>query len=142
MRIPATLAELGTALHIEWDSGGESLRGCILATNGSKNTLYIFPARGARKAAPCTTGKQAAAWRLWSDFEVDGARRVKVPEPEMELVGPADYIIYSSDKWGGKKNRYIHEFESPVEVYRGKKKSGLWVLKGGKLKVRAAGITG
>jgi hypothetical protein len=142
--MPNSLAELGMTLEIgcagrttEFDTG------TVLCTNAPRNTLYIFRPQKSAAAEIPPHSADGKTWKLWSQFYPDSARRVVVPSPKMLFYGIAEYIIYRSDKWDAEENDYIHTFTSKPEIWRGSTRNNcVWVITGGKLSVRSAGITG
>jgi hypothetical protein len=144
LSIPDSMAELGIALEIGHVGGTTKFpSGTVLCTNKSRNRLYIFRPQTSVKAKIPSNSADGKNWKLWSQFFPDSARRVSVPSPKMIFYGIAEYIIYRSDKWDSRNNDYIHEFDSEPEIWRGKTRNNcVWVITGGKLSVRSAGITG
>lgn len=144
--LPSVLIELGTVLELQFSGRKKKFSSWVLATNQSRTSLFIFcPVRSTpyNRSVPASAER---TWTLWSDFEVDGGRLMPVPNPTLRKQGTAEFIVYRSDKWDAKPNDYIHRFtSSPAVLYgsvRREKNTGLYVIRGGKLRVRAAGITG
>lgn len=63
-----------------------------------------------------------------------------VPDVVFEL-GELSAVQYVSDKWDGRRRRYVHHFDSPRPRLCGDANGRLWILGGG-YDIGAAGIEG
>jgi hypothetical protein len=149
MKVPRTLVELGEAMELQFttSSGLErniQFRGSVLATNPSRTRLYVFKVKRSTQVQRGDT-KAEKSWSLWSGFEPDGSRIAEITSVDCSIAGTANAIVYRSDKWDSRDHDYIHTFTSAPKVFAENEtsnRSRLYIISGGKLKVRAAGITG
>lgn len=86
-----------------------------------------------------------ALFRKWSRREPGAVDVVPVPPgtpPVLVALGELTDIGYRSDKWGGKRNLYIHRTEPPRPVLCATPDGRRVVILGGGLKVRPEGLVG
>lgn len=83
-------------------------------------------------------------YETWHEFEPISGSICKPPKGFLFDVGRCIHIIYTSDKWVGKKRKYVHEFKKRPKCWVNKKSTipTLLVLTGGKIAVRKDGIKG
>jgi len=88
------------------------------------------------------TGQAARVYERWSVWEADriGNATLTVAD-EYEIFTPATFG-YRSDKFSRKQQDYEHSFGPNVRLYRPRSENGVWVIKGGKLRLTAHGIEG
>jgi hypothetical protein len=84
-----------------------------------------------------------ALYEKWHDFEAASASVIDVPRGNVSQIGRCSQILYRSDKWTGKPTRYYHDFKTPPLVWATSKNAPrALILTGGKIRVKAEGITG
>lgn len=86
-----------------------------------------------------------ALFKRWSGREARAVSRVKVPEglPRVLVnLGHLTDIGYSSDKWGGKRQRYIHATGRPRPILAASPDGRQLFILGGGVRVRAEGLVG
>lgn len=156
LKLPPVLATLGRAVevkgqHVHFSFPAKDNVVLLAAPNGK--TLYCIQIE--KKA---TTGaefldiwekhkteaeKGAALYEKWNDFEVQSGSVIKKPRGFLWQVDRCHMIVYESDKWSGKKHKYIHEFKHPPLMWVNKKTAPtVLVLSGGKIRTTERGITG
>lgn len=89
-----------------------------------------------------------SAWDKYHEFhgkEARGGRRANVPlGRSLVRLGRAVEIVYECDKLhgggNGRKNRFVHKFETPVYLYTNSQGRKVLMLIGEQLKVTDAGI--
>jgi len=91
-----------------------------LFCNHSGTAIYLLPMATAREVKPPpgrAQGKKMFA--EWARRPADTAWKVKIPKgaEELKKLGYALSIIYTSNKWTGKDQKYIHEFLTGPIVY-------------------------
>ena len=91
-------------------------------------------------------GKRAQAKKKFSEFhDRDADKDYTIPAidtSELVLLGGALCVGYESDKWSGRAQDYLHDFESDdVKLYSTADGKAL-VIAGGDLLVKSQGITG
>lgn len=87
--------------------------------------------------------KAVALYERWHEYEPVSGSILVPPRGFLFDVGRATSILYNSDKWTGKKTRYVHEFKQPpIGWVNSKKAPKALVLTGGNIRVKAEGITG
>ena len=144
--IPQKAALLAEALAVEVERGDRvrsyDLRGRILGTDAGGTRLFAIrpsslepagaPAggRGARMVRESFQGEASSGWL---------AVRARIPAAARHL-GTARRIFYRSDKHGGRRASYVHEFSSPAPaVYRA---GSHFFFVGGRKRVGSRGIEG
>lgn len=156
IKIPPVLCCIGQAVEVETDTGKFKFKikdrvMLYTTTNGKK----LFCLKSSSKISSKSDFENAVKnkqdqvsdamdlYNQWHDFEAVSGSLVSAPRGFLFEAGRANHIIYSSDKWGGKKRKYIHEFKKPPKVWANKKTDPtLLVLTGGKIAVKKEGITG
>lgn len=106
--------------------------------------LRMLPRRREYRKNPVSNREAARAqYKKFHDREPD--RDFTIPAidtRELAFVGQALCVGYGSDKWGGKKADYLHDFEDEnINVYQTADGKAL-VIAGGDLRVTRRGITG
>jgi hypothetical protein len=141
-------------LRIVGDDGARAsvrfpARSFALMANHSGNALYVLPLEGAHDVgAPRTgRGKGKKLFKTWSARDVDRAVALKCPRgaEELKKIGYGEAVLYTSDKWGTREKKYIHDFTKSPIVYADRLKSprvfGVLAVSGSRL-VTARGIVG
>jgi len=156
IRLPKTLVDLGRAVSIR-GTGREyswpKKDNVRLCSDVSGKTLFaIKPTMTTtynRLEEICTdqlddSEAGIALYETWSGFEVDYGCLVKPPRGFLWYVDLCHEVVYESDKWNGRLQKYIHSFKTlpSIWVNRKKDKPTLLVLSGGKIKTTKRGITG
>lgn len=144
--------ELGKVLEFE-------VRGQVIRTGRSRSKLIWFPVwkaliffegvrTGPSSAANLSklegVGRQEGAFERWAQREARKSHPVTFPAGARKwyAMGKVDRLDYWSDKWG-KDDEYTHDFGNSVKLYAlFGKKSAMWVIRGGKLRVTRRGIEG
>lgn len=108
----------------------------------SRRILFWLTGYGKSKwKREAMTGEAAAKFREWSRRESEHTTTLKIPDVDMRSIGRATQIEYTSDKWGGKKKEYVHEFSRAVKAYRYERGSKeLTAVRGGRMTVNDRGI--
>ncbi len=147
--------ELGTLLEFE-DAEGNVVKGGrakLLWFPTEKALAFFESTKETRPSASVwdeLESKQAkkakSSFAKWADRDSKKARRIDFKAKNAKwLRSPANTVRldYRSDKWGS-TSEYTHDFGSGVGLYllAGTGASGLWVFRGGKLRVTARGIEG
>ncbi len=110
-------------------------------------SLFAFP--GMRVPNPQKTSgydvTEAARihskWRDWRAPAMRGESRVEYPVESMNAPKDAIAIVYSSDKFDGKRQSYIHHFDNGVKAWVGKGRSPkAFYVSGGRLKLTPDGL--
>lgn len=82
-------------------------------------------------------------YEKWHDFDAAGGSVIDVPKGNISQIGRCSMILYRSDKWSGRQTRYYHDFKTPPLVWATSKTAPrALILTGGKIRVKAEGITG
>lgn len=150
MKLPSKVVVLGECLEIEFTDGRiYKPRGSLLCCNPSGSILWVFPnSPGGWKRVSVSKDRAHELYEKWSDFEPDKEKKIKVSERgKLKRFGKVKSIVYRSDKWNqnGKKIDYIHTFNRnhyPILSTNNIKNPGFCRISGGKLAVKAVGITG
>lgn len=156
IKIPPVLCYIGQVREVDTDTGKFKFKikdrvMLYTTTNGKKLFCLKSSAKKSKKAdfekAVENKHEQVSdamdLYRQWHAFDAVSGSLASVPRGFLFDAGRAIHIIYSSDKWGGKKRNYIHEFKTPPKVWANKKKDPtLLVLTGGNIAVKKEGITG
>ncbi len=149
IRLPRTGALLAEALAlvVEDLEGHErtlDLRGRVLGTDAGATRLFALRVRRARELGQEGPARARGARarnlrREWQGKPVDRWLEITTPAPRRPVyVGVAQKVYYRSDKHGGRKHSYVHEFDAPrPAVYRA---SGNYYLVGGAKRVTGKGI--
>lgn len=83
----------------------------------------------------------AKMFQKWSDFEAAEAMPIKASSKTPKKDGAAIHIKYVSDKWDGKKNGWMHQFETCPSVWLNDADDPTFIkISGGKMKIRPEGI--
>jgi hypothetical protein len=154
LKLPGVLITLGRAVevkgravHYTWPAKDKVM--LCAATNGK--TLYCVSAKNKTKKNFATLydaridqiERGCDLYELWSDFEARSGSVVKPPRGFLFNVDRCESIIYASDKWTGRTQKYIHEFDDPPIVWvNNKTRPTVLVLSGGNIKTTKEGITG
>lgn len=88
--------------------------------------------------------KSLQLYEKWHEFESSSGSILDKPKGFLHDAGRVVSIVYQSDKWTGKKQKYIHTFKNKPKLRVNRKKSTPTVLSitGGKIRVKNEGITG
>jgi len=87
--------------------------------------------------------KAIELYEKFHDFETKSGTIIKPPRGFWWNVDRCEMIVYSSDKWSGKRQKYIHEFKNPPLIWVNHKTNpALVMLSGGRIKITPAGIRG
>ena len=87
--------------------------------------------------------KAQELYEKFHDFETKSGIIIKPPTGFWWKVDRCEMIVYSSDKWGGKSQKYIHEFTNPPIIWvNNKTKPTLVMLSGGRIRITPGGIRG
>lgn len=87
--------------------------------------------------------KAVDLYEKWNDFDAQTGSIIRAPRGFFFRVDRCVSIIYESEKWGGKRKKYIHDFSTPPLIYVNKKTEPTVIkLSGGKIRVTKRGITG
>lgn len=87
--------------------------------------------------------KAAKLYEDWHDFDVQSGSLMSPPKGFLFFVDRCVSIIYSSDKWGGKRHKYIHTFDKPPMIWVNRKTAPTVIkLSGGAIATTKRGITG
>lgn len=146
-RLPSTLVDIADAREIELEDGIRlkfPLSGRFaLCSSKNGQELWIVSRKGSRKVA-AEDKDGAKLFERFTGFEAqDTGSVVRSPKVSMQRIGRAVSIVYRSDKWEGKNHDYIHLFKTPPTVSVDKKnRPSIVALRGGKIRVKAEGITG
>lgn len=82
-------------------------------------------------------------YQKWHEFDAAGGSVVNLKNATFNQIGRCQMILYRSDKWTGKQQRYYHDFKTPPIVWATSKTSPRAViLSGGKIRIKKEGITG
>ena len=143
------IVNLGKALELRMVGGTiyrfPSNAKWIVCSSLQANELFILKSTGMEKVTPIRTKRIRDAeklWSRWSGFKPDEAMTGTIPDKKMLSVGKVDAICYESDKWSGKKAKYIHDFDVPPKAYADNKSNPSIFRITGNLKVKKEGITG
>lgn len=118
------------------DSGGKRLFAI-----GKVKKKQIKEEIGEKYEKQLSTGVKI--FQKWHDFDPSQVEKISVSPGFLFRVDRCSAIVYTSDKWEGKKNKYLHEFKTrPLMKANNKTKPSLLVLTGGKIRVTEKGITG
>lgn len=114
------------------------------------------PRRTSREAmrnfvdAPSRTDPAVVMFKRWSEREAKCAKPFEVPEVTVKSMGPADTVVYRSDKWHDENTRralegsqdYIHTFgpDTPWIWQDNDKDPTAIMIRGGKLDAHERGI--
>ena len=113
----------------------------IIQTAPKKITPAEFLAKVDSNQAKVDKG--IALYERWHECEPVSGSIMVPPKGFLFHVGRVASLLYSSDKWTSKKTRYIHDFkQKPIGWVNSKKAPKALVLTGGKIQVKADGITG
>jgi len=164
---PGPLALLGETLEFSWREGGAKktkrragksnpdLPGKqIWKPNGKWLFLWSPKHRAVVAIKKPTSAKKepkvsrrGGAAKVSERFHARPAKKtweMEIPRVPLELVGPAEHIVYRSDKWSatGETTDYIHEFNDGVKLYCGPslKNPRVFLCMGGKLTVTERGL--
>lgn len=120
-----------------------------LFSNDDGTALYALPL-DTEKQADIPKGRKGGKklHRTWSAFDVDAAFKLSIPDAAVELhkIGTGLRIYYTSDKWTGAAQKYVHDFTSGPVCYADRIKKtpravGILCVNGKRL-VTARGIVG
>ena len=155
IKIPQTLVDLGRAVSVRGTSAEykwpkkDNVRLCASV---SGKTLYCLRPNMTttynRLEEICgdqldTDEQGIELYEAWSGFEVDTGCLIKPPRGFLWYVELCHDVVYESDKWSGKLQKYIHSFATLPSIWVNRKqKPTLLVLSGGKIKTTKRGITG
>lgn len=151
MKIPSQLVLLGDALELDgtvWEWTWILKDKTKLYSNANGTRLFIITDKKLGTALKKNSNRDSKkAERLYSrfmEFEPNAKRLHGLKsEPTLKRTGSANYIIYRSDKFSGKQTRYIHEFKTRPAIWTDNPaRPSVIVLSGGKIRVKAEGITG
>lgn len=151
--IPNTLTKLGYCRKVEFYLDDEfyilklALKDkYVLASDSKGKTLYIFKTKRtmqSKRFDQKQIEKCMALYERWSEFEADTANVCKVKTPKLKITAEAVSLHYKSDKWDGKAKDHIHHFSSPVKIKLDRLDDPQLIkFSGGKLRVKADGVTG
>ena len=161
-KIPRVVSILGKAIELKmylnngdemiylWPGRKTKKSGAYyLASNPAGNALYILPATHSKKNIdksihPSEMKRAAKLYENFTDFEFDKPFALCVPDKPFKRCGRATHIVYRSDKWSGKDQDYIHEFDNaPIVHASGSAKNPKMIaLTGGRIRVQPRGIVG
>jgi len=80
-----------------------------LLTNAGRTALYMVPWSAAILCdVPKGNEELKRTWKAWSGFLLDSAYKLTVRNETLYAVGEIGNMIYESDKWSGKLERYEH----------------------------------
>lgn len=157
IKLPKVLVCIGQCNEIKTDDGVYNFRikdKVMLFSTTNGKTLYCmaykalktsndeFKTRVQSNQSQVSTGMNL--YEKWHEFEPVSGSVCKPPKGFLFDAGRCVHIIYTSDKWVGKKRKYIHTFKSKPKCWVNKKSTAptLLALTGGKIRVRKDGITG
>jgi hypothetical protein len=144
-KIPDVLVLLGRAVELQTTSDKYKWTikdNCKLFSDSSGARLFILRIKPSEKK-PSKAAKQATdLYKRWSHDAVDKLSVGKVGDVKLFKTSRANHIIYSSDKFGGKTDRYIHTFDVKPIVWMPKRSTSTVVLTGGKIEITKGGIEG
>jgi len=153
MKIPSQLVHLAAAIELDttywqwtWllkdkmrlysDSKGKTL---ILLSNKKLGQ----PVKGASSVKTRDTVQAKRLYSKFQDFNAHSTKAYKYKDVNLKQLGFALEIIYQSDKWGDKNQRYVHIFDSKPSIYVDKPKAPkVIMISGGKMRVTSRGIEG
>lgn len=144
--IPKTLVNLGRAVELDcdtWNWTWNKRDNYIVCCNVQGSRLFIFPApsrdRSKREKMSNTKGKRL--FKLFNRADPIDSLRGRVVD-RIKKTGQGLHIVYNSDKFGKKEN-YIHEFDSSPTVWvDNPKKPRMIATTGGRIRITARGIEG
>lgn len=160
MTIPAILSELGYVLSVTYEIGDQSItfsfpkRGklrMILACDSAGKNIYCIRAKTAGSKKPKNTkalSDAARRYRVWSGYDPDSYRSLKVTQRPLKKAGTITEIVYSSDKLAyssdnGKVHEYVHKFDHKTTLKADNQEDpALMHISGSRLRVTKRGIEG
>lgn len=156
IKLPAVLSCLGRAVEVCCDDivyRWPAKDNVLLYASKSGRRLYCVKTKkkatsGAQWAQAVTKRRKqvdqaVALYEKWHEYDAITGSLMVPPRGFMFKVGRATHIIYASDKWTGRMQKYIHEFKTPPVCWVNRKNNPTVLeLTGGKIRVRKAGITG
>jgi len=82
-------------------------------------------------------------YEKWHEFEPISGSLFEQPRGFLFCAGPVDSIVYRSDKWTGKEQKYIHTFDTKPQAYVNRKTDPSIVsICGGRIIIGKDGIKG
>jgi hypothetical protein len=154
MTIPSVLTELGFVISVTYETDAEAVtftfprRGkmrMVMACDGKGRNLYCLRQRQPGSKAPKESEslrKAANRYEVWSGYEVESTRALKVSEKRFRPMGKIKEIVYTSDKWDGWHD-YVHTFEHKTTLSMDNDDDPVMMKIGGtKLRITARGIEG
>lgn len=93
---------------------------------------------------PCSFLASVERFEEFHDKPSTGVQHVKGPSKVPDVVfrlGELSAVQYVSDKWDGRRRKYVHYFEGPKPSLCGDAEGRLWIL-GGRYDIGPAGIEG
>lgn len=111
-----------TGEHIQETFKGRAL---ALVCNARGTAVYLIPFGKKARSQPLPVGAVAEKKMLkkWSGFFPVESYKLTIPEDTLFLRGQIIEIEYSSDKWSGKVERYLHTYTDPQKLYSDKPKT-------------------
>lgn len=156
LKIPKVLVNLGRAIEVK----GEHIHFYFskkdhvdLFSTPDGKTLFCIKIRNKKftknqfeeiwKKYETKANEGVKLYEKWNDFESKSGTMIDSPRGFLFQIDRCKSIVYESDKWGNKKNKYIHEFKKPPLMWVNKKTApSVLKLSGGAIRTTARGITG
>lgn len=95
-----------------------------LVGNARGTAIYFLPfAAGKPKPLPPGAVAEKKFLKKWSGFFPVEAFSLKIKNDTLFLRGTIAEIEYTSDKWSGYEERYLHTYTNPQKLYNDKPKT-------------------
>jgi hypothetical protein len=98
------------------------------------------------RRAPAEVARAAGTFRKWHGFDAHQVTTIKGPKRRIPAtlvkLGELPEITYTSDKWKGKKQTYVHRTSSPRPVLATDPSGRDLFIVGGRVRVTADGLVG
>lgn len=157
---PGPSAWCGTVLEWKWRNGKDEhiwaspprgKKWLFLWVPRYKAVLAI-PAPKMKRGELTRRGGAAKSFERFMSRKADSSYEINVPKCKLVKLGPAQHIVYRSNKWlnpadkkrptSGKNIDYIHDFKNGVKLYCGPTKENpeVFLCFGGKLTLTERGL--
>jgi hypothetical protein len=127
--------DAGKAYGVRWQAGSMGL-----FCNHAGTAIYLLPLDTARQVKTPPGRKEGRKmFATWARRPASEALKVTIPKGAEELskAGYALAILYTSDKWGTRPRKYIHDFKTGPVVYCDRKTNprtwGILAVRGSRL---------
>lgn len=142
IRLPRRVIGLGRCIEINFDDGRQWKPGhrlIWLCSSESGKTLWVL------RVSKENTSQvpKSKLFTCFHGYEAHGVRIAKAHDTRtLKNFGKVKSVVYQSRKWGDNAS-YIHKFRTKPTAYADSIKSpSLVKISGGKIRIKAEGITG